>query len=230
MAAGNSTGIGSGANAARVEVENNSVGCDPRMCAAQGLGDEFMHGGSTIGSNMSSGGGGAITFAAILLAIFGNDAPKVPNNTGGDQIADSGPTNTGGNQLPVQQTNHTGNSNGQVDTGPNHTGGNQTAEQLSSNTGNTEDAPNLPTHYESAGQDNGAEKPTNIKVADDKFLKNNGVDAHRIKKDFLGAKAEIKLYDIYVDKNSEQLWIVRKGGKGEGIKPVNTLISRINHG
>jgi len=36
MAAGNSTGIGSGANAARVEVENNSVGCDQRMCAAQG--------------------------------------------------------------------------------------------------------------------------------------------------------------------------------------------------
>lgn len=54
-----------------------------------------MYGGSTIGSNMSSGGGGAITFAAILLAIFGNDVPKVPNNTGGDQIADSGPTNTG---------------------------------------------------------------------------------------------------------------------------------------
>ncbi|EOC1339941.1 hypothetical protein ACI09V_003548 [Cronobacter dublinensis] len=96
---------------------------------------------------------------------------------------------------------------------------------MSSNTGNTEDAPNLPTHYESAGQDNGAEKPTNIKVADDKFLKNNGVDAHRIKKDFLGAKAEIKLYDIYVDKNSGQLWIFRKGGKGEGI-PTGEYINK----
>ncbi|MGE4879535.1 VENN motif pre-toxin domain-containing protein [Yersinia enterocolitica] len=64
----------------------------------------------------------------------------------------------------------------------------------------------------SDGQDNGAEKPSNIKVADDKFLKNNEIDAHQIKKDFLGSKAEIKLYDIYVDKDSGQLWIFRKGG------------------
>ncbi|EOC1554238.1 hypothetical protein ACI1BX_003528 [Cronobacter dublinensis] len=96
---------------------------------------------------------------------------------------------------------------------------------MSSDTGNTEDDPNLPTHYESAGQDNGLEKSTNIKVADDKFSKNNGVDAHRIKKNFLGAKAEIKLYDIYVDKKIGQLWIVRKGGKGEGI-PTGEYINK----
>ncbi|MDI7274178.1 polymorphic toxin type 33 domain-containing protein [Cronobacter dublinensis] len=64
-----------------------------------------------------------------------------------------------------------------------------------------------------------------MKVADDKFSKNNGVDAHRIKKYFLGAKAEIKLYDIYVDKNSRQLWIFRKGGKGEGI-PTGEYINK----
>ncbi|AAS62509.1 hypothetical protein CQP30_00185 [Yersinia pestis] len=36
----------------------------------------------------------------------------------------------------------------------------------------------LPDHMTSDGHDNRAEKPSNIKVADDKFLKNNGVDAH----------------------------------------------------
>ncbi|UNK63670.1 polymorphic toxin type 33 domain-containing protein [Buttiauxella ferragutiae] len=77
----------------------------------------------------------------------------------------------------------------------------------------------------SDGHDNGAEKPSNIKVADDKFLKNNGVDAHQIKKDFHGAKAEIKLYDIYVDKDNGQLWIFRKGGKGEGI-PTGEFINK----
>ncbi|WP_455813359.1 polymorphic toxin type 33 domain-containing protein [Pseudomonas graminis] len=56
-----------------------------------------------------------------------------------------------------------------------------------------------------------------MKVADDKFLKKNGIDAHELKKDFLGKKAEIKLYDIYVDKNSGELWIFRKGGQGNGI-------------
>ncbi|POD89036.1 hypothetical protein BV925_23395 [Pectobacterium odoriferum] len=76
----------------------------------------------------------------------------------------------------------------------------------------------------SDGHDNGAEKPSNIKVADDKYLKNNGVDAHQIKKDFLGSKAEIKLYDIYVDKDSGQLWIFIKGGKGEGI-PTGEFIN-----
>lgn len=77
----------------------------------------------------------------------------------------------------------------------------------------------------SDGHDNGAEKPSNIKVADDKFLKNNEVDVHQIKKDFLGSKAEIKLYDIYVDKDNGQLWIFRKGGKGEGI-PTGEFIKK----
>jgi len=61
------------------------------------------------------------------------------------------------------------------------------------------------------------EQPSNIKVVDDKFLKKNGIDAHELKKDFLGKKAEIKLYDIYVDKSTGELWIFRKGGQGNGI-------------
>ena len=172
----------------------------------------------------------------ITLQMMGNDeitskylsslqGKYAPAHTGGDQIVESGPSNTGGNQLPRQSVSHTGNNNSQTDTGANNTGGNQTVDPLPNNTGNTEAAPNLPNHMTSDGYDNGAEKPSNIKVADDKFLKNNGVDAHQIKKDFLGAKAEIKLYDIYVDKDSGQLWIFRKGGKGEGI-PTGEFINK----
>lgn len=73
--------------------------------------------------------------------------------------------------------------------------------------------------------DNGEEKPPSIKVVNDKFLKNNNIDAHQIKKDFLGSKAEIKHYDIYMDKDSGQLWIFRKGGKGEGI-PTGEFINK----
>ncbi|PPE64673.1 hemagglutinin repeat-containing protein [Pectobacterium brasiliense] len=171
----------------------------------------------------------------ITLKMMGNDEITVrylsslqdkylPSHTGGDQIAESGPTNTGGNQLPEQGANHTGNDNGQINTGPNHTGGDQIVGQLPNNTGNTESVPDLPSNMISDGLDNGAEKPSNIKVADDKYLKKNGVDAHQIKKDFLGSKAEIKLYDIYVDKDSGQLWIFRKGGKGEGV-PTGEFIN-----
>ena len=68
----------------------------------------------------------------------------------------------------------------------------------------------------SDGYDNGAEKSSNIKMADDKYLKNNGVDAHALKEDFLG-DGKNSNYDIYVERDSEQLWIFKKSGKGEGI-------------
>ncbi|EPJ8907487.1 S-type pyocin domain-containing protein, partial [Providencia stuartii] len=55
--------------------------------------------------------------------------------------------------------------------------------------------PSLPVVYvylsESAG-DNGEEKPKNIKMLDDKYLKDKSVDAHEIKSEFLGSNAEIK--------------------------------------
>ncbi|EKN5095481.1 hemagglutinin [Yersinia enterocolitica] len=174
-----------------------------------------------------SGGDCPMPVQIALLAIqtIMGQGDNGLSNTGGDQITGSGPTDTGGDQLPGQGVNHTGNNTGQVDAGPSNTGRNQTVGTSSNNTGNTEAVPDLPNHMTSDGHDNGAEKPSNIKVADDKFLKNNGVDAHQIKKDFLGAKAEIKLYDIYVDKGNGQLWIFRKGGKGEGI-PTGEFINK----
>ncbi|WP_408949796.1 polymorphic toxin type 33 domain-containing protein [Limnobaculum xujianqingii] len=183
-------------------------------------------GGGGRSTGASGGGGGAVGLGALIAALFGSDVPPIPNNTSGDQIVESGPTNTGGDQLPGQGITHTGNNDGQVNIGPNDTGGDQTnGTGGATNTGNQEVLPNLPNNMTSDGYDNGAEKPSNIKVADDKFLKNNGIDAHQIKKDFLGAKAEIKLYDIYVDKDSGQLWIFRKGGTGEGI-PTGEFINK----
>ncbi|MBS9434690.1 adhesin, partial [Photorhabdus hainanensis] len=59
-------------------------------------------------------------------------------------------------------------------------------------------------------------KPSNIKMADDKYLKQNGIDAHELKSDVVGKK-NISKYDIYVNKETGELWVFRKGGTGEGI-------------
>lgn len=88
--------------------------------------------------------------------------------------------------------------------------------QLPNNTDNTEVAPDLPNYMTSDGYGNGAEKPSNIKVADDKYLKNNSIDAHALKGDFLG-DGKNSNYDIYVDRDLGQLWISKKGGNGDGI-------------
>ncbi|MGM3223763.1 hemagglutinin repeat-containing protein [Dickeya zeae] len=222
LAGGNLTDAGSAANTAKNEVENNSLGCLPTRCI-NSPGDDLMRGGG-MGGGMMGGAAGA-GLGAIIAEIFGGNDKSAVTDTGGDQIANQGPTDTGGDQLPEQGASHTGSNNGQTDTGPSNTGGNQTVEQSPNNTGSTGSPLELPSHMTSDGHDNGAEKPSNIKVADDKFLKNNGIDAHQIKKDFLGSKAEIKLYDIYVDKDNGQLWIFRKGGKGEGI-PTGEFINK----
>ncbi|CAM2814076.1 RHS repeat-associated core domain-containing protein [Paenibacillus sediminis] len=65
--------------------------------------------------------------------------------------------------------------------------------------------------------------PKNIKMADDKLLKKNGLDAHQIKDDVVGGS--ISKYDIYVDKDTGQLWVYAKGGKGEGI-PTGEYIKK----
>ncbi|HAF2130397.1 TPA: hypothetical protein G9F27_004686 [Salmonella enterica] len=53
-------------------------------------------------------------------------------------------------------------------------------------------------------------------MADDKYLKRNGIDAHKLKEEFLG-DGKNSNYDIYINKDSGELWIFRKGGKGDGI-------------
>ena len=58
--------------------------------------------------------------------------------------------------------------------------------------------------------------PRNIKMASTSHLKRKGIDAHKLKTDFVGKK-NIAHYDLYVDKKTGMLWIYRKGGKGEGM-------------
>ena len=60
-------------------------------------------------------------------------------------------------------------------------------------------------------------QPTNINMVKDGYLKKNGIDAHKLKAEALGTKNDIAKYDIYKDKDTGQLWVYRKGGKGEGI-------------
>ena len=57
----------------------------------------------------------------------------------------------------------------------------------------------------------------NYNKVKDNYLKRKGIDAHELKKDFLGRKAPIAEYDIYVNKDTGELFIFKKGGKGIGI-------------
>ncbi|WIW71984.1 hemagglutinin repeat-containing protein [Anaerosinus gibii] len=56
----------------------------------------------------------------------------------------------------------------------------------------------------------------NINKVSDGYLKNMGVDAHQLKEQFVGKK-NIARYDLYVDKDTGELLIYLKGGKGEGL-------------
>ena len=65
--------------------------------------------------------------------------------------------------------------------------------------------------------------PKSINKVDDKFLKRKGIDAHELKRDYLGRSVSISKYDIYVDKKTGRLWIYLKGGKGTPI-PTDSFI------
>lgn len=57
----------------------------------------------------------------------------------------------------------------------------------------------------------------NYNKVKDNYLKQNGIDTHELKRDMLGRKAPIAQYDIYVNKDTGELFIFGKGGKGVGI-------------
>lgn len=60
-------------------------------------------------------------------------------------------------------------------------------------------------------------------MADDKYLKKNGIDAHKLKEEFLG-DGKNSNYDLYINKDSGEIWIFKKGGKGNGI-PTSEFIT-----
>ncbi|MBQ4524437.1 MAG: hypothetical protein IJA10_16075 [Lachnospiraceae bacterium] len=66
-------------------------------------------------------------------------------------------------------------------------------------------------------KDSGDLKKGNFNKVEDRYLKQKGIDAYDLKKDFLGKKAPISQYDIYVNKDTGELFIFKKGGVGTGI-------------
>ncbi len=65
--------------------------------------------------------------------------------------------------------------------------------------------------------------PKNIKKVNDNYLNQKGFNAHEIKYDVLGRNAKISQYDIYVDKDTGELWVYAKGGKGEGMRTYENI-------
>ena len=57
----------------------------------------------------------------------------------------------------------------------------------------------------------------NVKKISDNLLKNSGLDAHAIKREFLGRNAKISRYDLYKHTDTGEVLIFRKGGQGEPI-------------
>jgi predicted phage-related endonuclease len=58
----------------------------------------------------------------------------------------------------------------------------------------------------------------NFTKISDQLLKKSRIDAHQLKKDFLGNKAKISRYDLYKDTNTGEILILQKGGIGSPIR------------
>ncbi|MFP1814182.1 VENN motif pre-toxin domain-containing protein, partial [Lonsdalea quercina] len=148
LATGDTSGMVSAGNAARVEVENNffgkalvegcAIAAPCRTKIAEQLLEIGVKAGITgvvakeIADNLSS----EELEHLVTLEMMGNDEitgkylsslqdKYAPSNTGGNQITNPEPTNTGGDQIA------TGNV-------PAHTGNNQVSDQGATNTGNTD--------------------------------------------------------------------------------------------
>ena len=82
-----------------------------------------------------------------------------------------------------------------------------------------------PKHIKVQYQSLGAQsKPFDAKRVNDSYLKQNGIDAHELKLDYLGRDAKISRYDLYLSKEG-QIIIYGKGGKGVEI-PTDTFIRK----
>jgi hypothetical protein len=65
----------------------------------------------------------------------------------------------------------------------------------------------------------------NLEKVDDGYLKKKGIDAHELKQEIYGKKAKIAEYDIYVDKNTGELYTQRKPQFNKsGDPPISTGI------
>ena len=71
--------------------------------------------------------------------------------------------------------------------------------------------------WETINQAKKDSKKGNYVKVEDNYLKKKGIDAHELKKDIIGKKAPIAHYDIYINKDTGELFIFEKAGKGVGI-------------
>lgn len=62
----------------------------------------------------------------------------------------------------------------------------------------------------------------NFQKINDGLLKQNNIDAHALKREYLGPKAKVSRYDLYQNKSTGQVYIMPKGGNGS---PVETWVN-----
>lgn len=60
---------------------------------------------------------------------------------------------------------------------------------------------------------------SNFKILTASLLKKADIDAHKLKYEFLGKKAKISEYDLYKHTDTNEVLIMKKGGKGD---PIHT--------
>jgi RHS repeat-associated protein len=65
--------------------------------------------------------------------------------------------------------------------------------------------------------DCGAKLARNFTKINDSVLKKAGIDAHQLKKDWLGESSKISEFDLYKNTDTGEILILRKGGKGDPI-------------
>ena len=62
-----------------------------------------------------------------------------------------------------------------------------------------------------------ARNSKNVKLLTESVLTKNNINAHALKKEFLGKRAPIARYDLYKHTDTGEILIFGKGGKGDPI-------------
>ena len=94
-----------------------------------------------------------------------------------------------------------------------NTGGNSADTSSPENYGGSTPASPQPPKNNGRGNNKKSNNKPSLKKLTNFQLKSNGLDAHALKKEYLGKKAEIKLYDLAYDSRSRIIIIIDKAGR-----------------
>ena len=94
-----------------------------------------------------------------------------------------------------------------------NTGGNSADTSSPENFGGSTPASPQPPKNNGRGNNKKSNNKPSLKKLTNFQLKSNGLDAHALKKEYLGKKAEIKLYDLAYDSRSRIIFIIDKAGR-----------------